>query len=223
MTIYFLLGILFLLVFFGAFDFLDDNPVSEILYPTDIVYDFESDVIGAFPNGWYGSQWNGTEVIAWEKDEVHGQVAEVENRDGNSVEIATRFKKTKSGVIEFDIYGNYDERVNIDITQLTEDYDPVDDICINFGGYDEITLKDENGVWTKISSFSVEKWYHFKIEFNAGYWELWIDDEHVLFHQGFLINYQEKPPYFCQLYFATYVDDNSFYIDNVEITVIEIA
>ena len=212
-----------MLVFFGAFDFLGDNHVSEILYPTEVVYDFESDVIGAFPEGWNGEQWDGTEVIAWEKDEVHGQVAEVENRDNNGVEVATRFKKAESGVIEFDIYCDYDEVINIDITQLTEDYDHIDDICIHLGGSDsDIKIKDGNNNFAKVQSFSVERWYHFEIKFNMGYWELWVDDDQVFLYGGQYINYYELPPYFCQLYFSTYVDDNRFYIDNVEINVIEV-
>ena len=221
-TIYFLLGILFLLVFFGAFDFLDDI-TPEILYPTEIVYDFEGDVIGEHPEGWSGLSWSGTEVITWEKDSVHGQVAEVENRDNDGVEVATRFKKAERGVIEFDIYCDFDEVINIDITQLTEDYDHIDDICIHLGGSDSaINIKDGNNNFVKVQSFSVERWYHFEIEFNTEYWELWIDGEHILLYQGYYINHYEVPPYFCQLYFSTYVDNNRFYIDNVDIDVVPI-
>lgn len=220
-TIYFLLGILFLLVFFGAFEFLDDI-APEILYPTEIVYDFEDDVIGEHPEGWSGLSWSGTEVIAWEKDETHGQVAQIENRDGRGVETATRFKKAERGVIEFEIYCDFDEVVSIDITQLTEDHDIVDDIIIHLGGSDsDIKIKDGNNNFAKVQSFSVDRWYHFEIKFNMDYWELWIDGEHILLYQGYYINYYEEPSYFCQLYFSTYVDNNRFYIDNVEIVVIE--
>lgn len=195
------------------------NTVYESPYPAEVVYDFENDEIGAHPSGWSGWDWDGTEVIAWETDESHGQVAELANRDGDGVELATRFKKAKRGIIEFDIYCDYDERVNIDVTQLTEEYTVLDDICIHLGSDGEITMRDGNGIWTKISRFSAEKWYHFKIEFNLNDWRLWIDgnDESI----GYNFNHYEEPPYFCQLYFATYIENNRFYVDNVEITVIE--
>lgn len=205
----------------GIFDF--DDTTQEVLHPSEVVYDFENDVIGEHPEGWGGQSWDGTEVIVWEKDDIHGKVAEIKNRDGRGVETATRFKKAKSGVIKFDIYLDYDEIVNIDITQLTEDYDRVDDICIHLAGSDSaIKIKDGNDNFVKVQSFSVERWYHFEIEFNTEYWELWIDGEHILLYQGVFINYYEVPPYFCQLYFSTYVDDNMFYIDNVDIIVIPI-
>ena len=149
-------------------------------------------------------------------------MAEIANRDGKGVELATRFKKATKGIIEFDIYLDYDEIVNIDITQLTEDYDSKDDIIIHLGGSDSaIKVKDENDNFVKVQSFSEDTWYHFKIKFNLKYWELWIDGEHILVHYNHYINYYEEPPYFCNLYFSTYVEDNSFYVDNVEITVIE--
>lgn len=216
---------LFLIVFSGiAYYFYQDqikNTVYELPYPSEGVYDFEGDVIGEHPEGWSGWDWDGTEVIVWEKDSVHGQVAEVENRDGRGVETATRFKKAESGVIEFDIYCDFDEIVSIDITQLTEDHDFVDDIIIHLGGSDSsIKIKDGNNNFVKVQSFSVERWYHFEIKFNMDYWEFWIDGEHILLYQGYYINYYEIPPYFCQLYFSTYVDNNRFYIDNIEIIVI---
>lgn len=198
-----------------------ENTIAESSYPSEVVYDFEDDVIGSFPNDWRGSKWDGTEVITWERDRIYGQVAEVENRDNDGVEFATRFKKTESGVIEFDIYCDFDERVGIDITQLTEDYDRVDDIRISLGTDNAIKIRDGDDNSVRTHSFSVERWYHFKIEFNLEYWELWIDGEHILVFQGYYINYFEQPPYFCELYFSTYVDDNRFYVDNVEITVIE--
>ena len=216
---------LLLIVFSGiAYYFYQDridNTVSELPYPSEVVYDFETDVIGTHPEGWSGVGWDGTEIITWEGDELHGQVAELMNRDGEGVELATRFKKAERGVIEFDIYCDYDEIVNIDICQLTEEYDSVDDIIIHLGGSDnDIKIKDGNGIWTKISRFSTEKWYHFKIEFNLEYWELWIDGNYE--SMGYNFNHYEVPPYFCELYFSTYVDDNRFYVDNVEITVVSI-
>ena len=221
---FFILFLLLIILSGSAYFFYQDrvdNTIAEITYPSEVVYDFENDVIGEHPEGWSGQSWDGTEVIVWEKDDIHGKVAEVENRDNDGVEVATRFKKTESGVIEFDIYCDYDEIVNIDITQLTEDYDYVDDICIHLGGSDSaIKIKDGNDNFVSEKSFSVEKWYHFRIEFNVDYWELWIDGEHILVHQGYYINYYEQPPYFCNLYFSTYVDDNRFYIDNVEITIV---
>ncbi len=220
----FLILFLLLIVFSGTvyYCYQDrvDNTISELPYPSEVVYDFESDVIGEHPVDWRGTSWDGTEVIVWELDETFGQVAEVENRDGDGVELAARFKKAARGVIEFDIYCEYDEVVNIDITQLTGEYDYVDDIIIHLGGSDsDIKIKDGNGIWTKISRFSVEKWYHFKIEFNLNDWHLWIDgnDESI----GYNFNHYEVPPYFCELYFSTYVENNLFYVDNVEIEVIE--
>ena len=198
-----------------------DNTIAEITYPSEVIYDFESDVIGEHPEGWSGLGWDGTEVITWERDKIHGQVAEVMNRDGDGVEVATRYKKAESGVIEFDIYCVYiDQRIGIDITQLTQNYDSEDDICISLGGSDGIiAIRDGDKNFARVSSFSAEKWYHFKVEFNMDYWELWIDGEHMLVYGGYYINYYELPPYFCELYFSTYEDDNVFYIDNVEITV----
>ena len=198
-----------------------ENTLAEIDYPTNAVYNFEEHEIGTHPAGWSGGSWDGTEVIAWEKDKSYGQVAEVMNRDGDGVELATRFKKAKSGVIEFDIYCVYsNERIGIDITQLTGDYDPDDDIRISFGGSDgDIKIADRDNNNVKISSFSSERWYHLRIEFNLEYWELWIDDDQILLHGGEYIDYYEEPPYFCELYFSTYEDDNVFYIDNVEIIV----
>lgn len=199
-----------------------ENTIAESSFPSNVIYNFEEDEIGTHPAGWSGGSWSGTEVIAWEKDKSYGQVAEVENRDGDGVELATRFKKAKSGVIEFDIYCDYDKRISIDITQMTSEHDPVDDIIIHLGGSDSaIKIKDGNDNFVKLQSFSVEKWYHFKIEFNMDYWELWIDREQVLLYSNPHIDYYELPPYFCELYFSTYVADNGFYVDNVEITVIE--
>ena len=216
--VYFLLGILFLLTFFGVFDYIEDN-MPDILYPSNITYDFESDVIGEHPEGWSGTRWNGTRVIAWEKDDVRGQVAEIENRDGNGVELVTRFKTTENGVIEFDIYCDFNKVVNVNIVQVDKDHD--DDICIRLDGFNNvIKIKDENNVFKEIHSLSINKWYHFKIRFNTECWELWIGGEHILLNQLYDISYYKNPSYFCRLYFSTYAYGNRFYIDNVEIGVI---
>ena len=198
-----------------------ENTIAESSFPSEIVYDFEGDEIGEHPDGWSGSSWSGTEVIAWEKDKSYGQVAEIANRDGEGVELAARFKKAERGVIEFDIYLDYDERVGIDITQMTSEHDPADDICISLGTDNAIKVKDGDDNFVKVQSFSPKQWYHFKVEFNVEYWELWIDEEQVLLYSNSYIGYYEVPPYFCELYFSTYEEDNCFYIDNIEITVIE--
>lgn len=219
-VILFLVLIIFLGFVYLLYQTKINTTVAELIYPSNVTYDFESDTIGEHPTDWSGTRWSGTEVILWTKDESYGQVAEVENRDGEGVEIATRFKKAESGVIEFDIYCDYNERVGIDITQPTEDYDPVDDICIHLGGSDNaIKIKNGNNIFVKVYDFIPKQWYHFKIEFNIEYWQLWIDGEQILICGKPYIDYYELPSHFCQLYFSTYISDNRFYIDNVEIIV----
>ena len=202
-----------------------ENSVADLPFAYEVVYDFEDDIIGEHPEGFSGWSWDGTEIIDL-KDGTHNKVAEVANRDGEGVELATRFKKAVEGIIEFDIYLGYDEIVNIDICQTNEDYDSKDDICIHLGVDGYITIKDGIGRFVKVLSFSEDTWYHFKIIFNLEYWELWIDGNRItddyqrnLFYN---FNHYEEPPYFCQLYFSTYMEDNQFYVDNIEITVIEI-
>lgn len=207
-----------------------DTTVSELSYPSEVYFDFENDTIGEFPEGWSGTSWDGTQVIyfsdqVWIWDTpysmvpVQNKVAEVKNRDGEGVELATRFKKSKTGIVEFDIYCNYDKKVGIDLTQMTSEYTHLDDICISLGVKGLITIQDGRNIHIKVSRFEIKTWYHFRIEYNLVDWKLYIDGRDTTL--GYDFTHYETPPYYCELYFSTYEIDNSFYIDNINITVIE--
>ena len=196
-----------------------DNTISELSYPSELYFDFENDILGEHPSDWSGTSWSGTEVISWTKCDIHGQVAEIKNRDGEGVEFATRFKKSKTGIVEFDIYCNYDKKVGIDFTQLTGNYTHLDDIVISLGVNEIITIQDGRNIHIKVSRFEIKTWYHFKIEYNLVDWKLYIDGRDTTL--GYDFTHYETPPYYCELYFSTYEIDNSFYVDNINITVIE--
>jgi len=190
-------------------------------------YNFENDEVGSYPTGFVGN-WRDTKytrVIYF--DEIHKNIVEVRYLEeppinpiiGGGMEFNTLFKLTTSGIIEFDIYLLYNKKVGIDICQSDAIYDNDDDIDIHLNGDRSITIKDEFGNHKQISSFSTQKWYHFKIEFDINKWSIWIDET----LQQADIRYYQKPPYFCQLYFATYDLGQIFYVDNIEITVNEFS
>ena len=204
-----------------------DTTLGEMDYPTNIFFDFEDDIIGEHPEGWSGTSWDGTEVIVFREEywildayNIYNKVAEVKNRDGEGVELATRYKKAETGVIEFDIYGFKDEKFSVDLTQMTSEYTHLDDICISLGVDGLITIQDGRNIHIKVARFEIKTWYHFKIEFNLIDWKLWIDGVDKTL--GYDFTHYETPPYYCELYFSTYEKDNSFYIDNVNITVIDL-
>ena len=71
-----------------------------------------------------------------------------------------------------------------------------------------------------ISSFRLKKWYHFSIKFDISTgWNLSILALGTNINKQF--QFYQQPLYFTQLYFATYVLDSLFYIDNVMITLLE--
>jgi len=219
----FLLIVIVLLTgLFVAILYSDDvvNYVSDFWYSSNSFHDFESNEVGSFPEGFRGTKWEGTKVIEWENSsESYGNVAEVMDRDGRGVEFALRFKKAQEGVVEFDIYADGSERINIDICQTDDEYDTDDDVCIRIDPDDAVFVKDRVGNLVEVSPFSRDTWYHFKIEFNLDSWKLWINDVHMGKFNDF--NYEDSPNYFCNLYFATYIFRNKFYVDNVRIDVIQ--
>lgn len=195
-------------------------------------YDFEDDKLGTFPDGFVGVGRNVSLTSVVYFDEIHSKVVEVRYlipMDLESiwiiypgVELNTLFQLTKVGVIEFDINMLYYKRMCIDICQSDVGYDPIDDIRIWIGystGGRDISIINENGGRQYLCDFLTQTWYHFKIEFDIDVgWNIWIDNK--LYKED--IKWQQRPSYFCQLYFATYELGQVFSIDNVRITMLEI-
>jgi len=184
-------------------------------------YDFEDDEIGSYPSGFVGNfrDTSSTKVIYF--DDIHKNVVEVKYLeepphnplDYGGMEFNTLFGLTESGIIEFDVYLLTNDGFGIDICQSDSEYDSADDIQINFDDGD-IRIFNGFGAYNKISTYSTKKWHHFKIKYNLDEWSIWIDNN--LKKEN--IKYYRNPPYFCQLYFSTYVLGQVFYVDNIRIT-----
>lgn len=187
------------------------------------LYDFEDDQIGDYPKGFVGvlRDTEYTRVINF--DETHGNVVEIRYLKANiinpieiygGVEFNTLFGLTDKGIIEFDIYGLFHKKINIDVCQTDGEYDYRDDIVINIRASGNIAIRD-NDQYREVKRFVTENWYHFKIQFDIEKgWILWINDDVIQFNR---YTFEEQPPYFCQLYFATYELGNVFYVDNIKI------
>lgn len=193
-------------------------------------YDFEDDKTGSYPKGFVGI-WRDTEytrVVYW--DEIHGNVVEVRYLEepplnpiiGGGMEFNTLFGLITAGIIEFDIYALSAQRINIDICQTDAEYDFRDDIVIRMplsSTNDYIAIRNGEGKYERVESFSIKIWYHFRIQFDIETgWRLWINNKLIKFNE---YTFEEQPPYFCQLYFATYELGQVFYVDNVKIRILE--
>jgi len=192
-------------------------------------YDFEDDKTGSYPKGFIGvlRDTDYTRVVYF--DEIHKNVVEINYFEepsynpviGGGLEFNTIFRLTKRGIIEFDIYIIYNKRINIDICQTDGEYDIIDDIVIRMpfsSTQHHIAIMNEEGVYEEIKSFSISRWYKFKIEFDVDIgWALWIDGA----LQSSRIGFYQDPPYMCQLYFATYELGQVFYVDNIMINILE--
>lgn len=189
------------------------------------LYDFEDDDIESYPKGFVGvwRDTNYTRVIYL--GETYGNVVEIRYLDepplnpldNGGLEFNTLFRLSSKGTIEFDIYVLFNKRIAIDIVQTDGEYDVNDDIVIRIGNSNEkdIRIMTGDGVYQIVKSFSTKVWYHFKIEYDIEIgWSLWIDN--VI--ESYSLPFYQDPPYFCQLYFATYELGQVFYVDNVKIT-----
>ena len=189
------------------------------------LYDFEDDKVGSYPDAFVGNlrDTDYTRVVYF--DDTYKNVVEVNYwqeppynpLEYGGMEFNTLYGLTLSGIIEFDIYLLSYKKVNIDICQSDPIYDSDDDITINFQADRSIVIKDENKNYKQISLFSIRKWYHFKIEYNVDEWKIWVNGK----LEQTNIKYYLEPPYFCQLYFATYDLGQVFYVDNIKIIMLE--
>lgn len=201
---------------------------------TEYFYDFESDVTGTFPKDFVGvgRVTEHTSVVDWDLDDGHdGKVVYISYLDRiyldkvnySGIELNTLFNRANDGYISFDIYFIHRGLgIAIDICQEDPIWNNTDDICIRIA-YESVyvSARNEDGALEKISEKSLltNVWYHFTIEFNCqeNEWVISIyDNGGLITNNNFKFNIQ--PSYLCQLYFATYVLGNEFYIDNVYIS-----
>ncbi|KKM68722.1 hypothetical protein LCGC14_1458070, partial [marine sediment metagenome] len=211
--------ITFVILSFGLAIWYSRAPSNNISF----FYDFEDDEIGNFPKHFLGigRSTKYVKVIEWTESDLHykSKVVEInyfkeniinpfENYGGSEFNIL--FKHSEKGIIEFDIYIQNPERINIDICQEDVIYNINDDIVIRIPlSYTEkgIYVRNRFGGYKEIQYFRIQKWYHIKIEFNLENWKIWIDNS--MNYKEFM--YNKRPEYFCQLYFATYILGQVFY------------
>ncbi len=191
-------------------------------------YDFEDDKLGSIPSEFTGTgrRFEEVQVVQWNETDGHNKVVEIgyfEERELFGTELSILFEKSKRGIIEFDVYNKIGGQLYLDLVQEDFIYDPNDDICIRMprANRDHITAMTGLGVHKDILYFAKEMWYHFKIEFDTETgWDLLIVGclEYDTFNH---FQFFHQPEYFSQLYFATYILDNVFYIDNIRISLLE--
>ena len=190
---------------------------------------FENNDIGSIPDEFTGTgrRFEEVQVVQWNKTDGHyGKVVEIgyfEERELFGTELSILFEKSVKGIIEFDVFNEIGGQVYLDICQEDFIYDPNDDICIRMprANRDHITAMNRLGLHDDIIIFEKETWYSIKIEFDVETgWDLLIVAlEFNTFDQ---FQFYHQPSYFSQLYFATYVLNSQFFIDNIRISLLEL-
>ena len=190
-------------------------------------YDFEDDDLGSIPEDFTGTgrRFGEVQVVQWNETDNHGNVVEIgylKERELFGTELSILFEKSTKGIVEFDVYNKVGGLLYLDLVQEDFIYDPDDDICIRMPrpNRDHITAMDGLGIHKNILYFTEKTWYSFRIRFDTETgWDLIIVGlgSNTFNHFQFF----HQPEYFSQLYFATYILGNVFYIDNIRISLLE--
>lgn len=203
---------------------------------TEYYYDFENDAINSFPIGFVGVGRTTvhTKVVEWDIDDGHkGKVVEISYLDRthldevnySGIELNTLFNKATKGYITFDIYLVEELGIAIDVCQEDPIWDNKDDICIRIVYPNYVMVRNVYHSLVKVMStpLNLLQWYHFILGFNCqeNKWHISIYKEMVLMG-SMEFQFNIRPSYLCQLYFATYALGTEFYIDNVYISLEEI-
>lgn len=198
-----------------------------------IANDFEDQIPGLFPAGWFSivNPFNVRVVL-----DGDNKVMEVKSAGSEDVtEIQKKFKKTTEGIIQCKVKMLDDNgRFVIHMTQLDREYNPYDDIIIAFleGGIH--VVKEENlitlgdGVsWaideqsleesTPLTNYEINIWYLVRIDFTIESFLLAIDGVSL----GEFQYPRYNSPYFVSLYFVSFATQYNFkfYVDNVNIRI----
>ena len=209
----------------GVFLFNIKQPVFTHNYIED---DFDDDKLGSIPSEFTGTgrRFGEVQVVQWNETDNHGNVVEIgyfeERTDPKGTELSILFEKSVKGIVEFDVYNKVGGQLYLDLVQEDVIYDFRDDICIRMPrtNRDHITAMDGLGIHKNILYFTEKTWYSFRIKFNVKIgWDLIIIGLGSNTFNHF--QFYHQPKYFSQLYFATYILDNVFYIDNIRISLLE--
>ena len=157
--------------------YIDFNTREYEVYEHDGVfnatYSFPNDIIGEVPDGWDDYSGVGSTAIIIESLDGHEKVLELYDNSGATIShIRQTFVvgEQSSGIIEFWLRGNSYSDTNYIIG------DGGSDNSIHFyTGYDSGFYCYDPG-WTEFADFSINIWYHIKIEFDCSSdWQIWVD------------------------------------------------
>lgn len=174
-------------------------------YPAE--YSFIDDADGSNPTGWTVVETGGTvNVIALVGG--HSKITELHDTGANLVSMKNSFSEKASGTIEFWARVNDNKRGYVSIYDGTESHR----LFLFFDTDNKIKYGTVySGPYTDIQAYSVDTWYHFRIEFTCGTgWHLWINKIKKS-GAGNGYGFEGTPSSMDNIIFKTHASDSNYY------------